>query len=128
MRTPHWQRLRNAPAIGTRLCDLADLEPHSHRKIAMGQPPNVFSLLLIRQGPALTAFVDLCPHQWLPLTFKGNNVVSTDGTEIVCSNHQARFSAADGQPLSGPVTPDCGLSVVPVEVDADGAVRISAEP
>jgi nitrite reductase/ring-hydroxylating ferredoxin subunit len=127
MRTPHWQRLRNAPAIGTRLCDLADLEPYSHCKIAMGQPPNVFSLLLIRQGLAVTAFVDLCPHQWLPLTFKGDNVVTTDGAEIVCSNHQARFGAADGQPLSGEVTPNCGLSKVPVQVDAEGAVRISAE-
>ena len=127
MKTPHWKRLRHAPAVGTELCKLDDLDATGHRKITVGQSPNTFSILLIRQGQLVTAFVDLCPHQWLPLTFKGDNVVTRDGVEIVCSNHQARFDAADGRPLSGPVTPDCGLCVVPVAVDAEGAVRITAE-
>ena len=83
--------------------------------------------MLVRHGDVVTAFVDLCPHQWLPLTFKGNNIFTDDGSEIVCSNHQAHFNATDGKPLSGPVDPDCGLSAIPVSVDEHGVVRISAE-
>ena len=113
--------------MGTLLCNLAELKPNSHLKIVVGASPDVFSILLIRQSEAVTAFVDLCPHQWLPLTFKGDNVVTLDNAEIVCSNHQARFDAVSGLPLSGPVTPDCGLCTVPIVVDAQGAIRISGE-
>jgi nitrite reductase/ring-hydroxylating ferredoxin subunit len=123
-RAPHWQRFRNAPAIGTRVCEIADIAPDSMRKITFGEGATSFSMLLIRCENAVTAFVDLCPHQWLPLTFKGDNVLADAAREIVCSNHQARFKTADGLPLSGPVAPDCGLVAVPVVVDSDGTVRI----
>ena len=58
------------------------------------------------------------------LTYRSGSVVSADGGRLVCSNHHAEFSVEDGGALSGPVSPGCGLTPVPVHVDADGSLII----
>ncbi len=81
-------------------------------------------LLLVRRGDALVAFQDVCPHQYLPLTYRSANVLSADGARLRCSSHGAEFSAADGAPLEGP-TGGCALTAVPVEIGEDGVVRMA---
>ena len=75
-------------------------------------------------GDDAYAYVNACPHVWLPLTYRSGSVVSADGGRLVCSNHYAEFSVEDGSALSGPVTPGCGLTPVPVHVDAHGSLII----
>jgi nitrite reductase/ring-hydroxylating ferredoxin subunit len=55
-------------------------------------------------------------------------VVSADGERLVCSNHYAEFSVEDGRTVSGPVPPGCGLTPVPVHVDAQGCLIIGDKP
>jgi hypothetical protein len=52
------------------------------------------------------------------------DVLSMDGARIVCSNHFAEFSVDDGRAIAGPVEPGCGLTRIPVHVDALGDVVI----
>ncbi|MGK9232842.1 Rieske (2Fe-2S) protein [Inquilinus limosus] len=90
------------------------------RQLAFGAGRRVFSMLLVRRGGAVRAFLDACPHAFLPLTWRGRSVLSADGQRLVCSNHFAEFDADSGSPISGPA--DCGLDPIPVRVEADGTV------
>jgi nitrite reductase/ring-hydroxylating ferredoxin subunit len=81
------------------------------------------AVLVVRRGDGLRAFLDLCPHQFLPLTWRGRRVLSADGERLRCSNHGAEFAASDGQGISGPGSA-CGLTPVPLRVDPGGTVRV----
>ena len=81
------------------------------------------ALLVVRRGAELRAYLDLCPHQYLPLTWRGPRVLSTDGERLRCTNHGAEFAAADGRGLSGPGSA-CGLTPVPLHLEPDGTVRV----
>jgi nitrite reductase/ring-hydroxylating ferredoxin subunit len=78
------------------------------------------SVLLLRRGADVRAFRNLCPHQWLPLTYRSPNVLSADGRRLRCSNHGAEFDVEDGGPVD--VGLSCGLEPIPVQVDLEGRI------
>ncbi|MBP2296549.1 Rieske (2Fe-2S) protein [Azospirillum rugosum] len=112
------------PATGTVLCRLDELPDGDAREFRFGEGRRVFSMLVLRRGGGVRAYVNACPHVWLPLTYRGGSVVSADGARLVCSNHQAEFAVEDGRALGGPVEADCRLTPVPVAVGDDGVVRV----
>ena len=79
------------------------------------------SVLVVRRGATVRAWRNLCPHQWLPLTYRNTQILSADGTRLRCSNHGAEFGVEDGRPL-GDVALPCGLEPVPVHIDPAGRV------
>ncbi len=85
------------------------------------------ALLVVRRGDELRAYLDECPHQFLPLTMRGRRVLSADGERLRCTNHSAEFAVADGRALSGPVS-GCGLTPVAIEIGADGTVLVDEKP
>ncbi|RUQ70662.1 Rieske (2Fe-2S) protein [Azospirillum doebereinerae] len=121
-----WRQDPQAPAPGTALGPLDALPDGEAKEFRFGEGRRVFSMLTIRQGDAVRAYVNACPHVWLPLTYRHGRVLSEDGRRLICSSHFAEFSVEDGRPLSGPVTPGCRLAAVPVLVDPDGLVRIAS--
>ncbi|MBP2228999.1 nitrite reductase/ring-hydroxylating ferredoxin subunit [Azospirillum agricola] len=123
-----WRRDPNAPAPGTPLGPLDAIHDGGVREFRFGEGRRIFSLLVVRRGVEARAYVNACPHVWLPLTYRHDRVVSGDGRRLICSNHAAEFAVEDGSPLSGPgagpATPDCRLTAVPVHVDERGQLRI----
>ncbi|MGL4959699.1 MAG: Rieske (2Fe-2S) protein [Inquilinus sp.] len=117
---PAWRRHPHAPAPATVLGRIDEIEDPGVRVLAFGAGRRVFSMLLVRRGASVRAFLDACPHAFLPLTWRGSSVLSADGQRLVCSNHFAEFDAGDGSPVSGPA--DCGLDAIPVRVEADGTI------
>jgi nitrite reductase/ring-hydroxylating ferredoxin subunit len=85
------------------------------------------AVLVVRRGAELRAYLDLCPHQFLPLTQRGRRVLSADGERLRCTNHGAEFAVGDGRALGGP-TAGCGLTPVTLEVEADGTVLVNDGP
>jgi nitrite reductase/ring-hydroxylating ferredoxin subunit len=81
------------------------------------------AILVVRQGGTLRAWRDLCPHQFLPLTWRGRRVLSADSTRIRCSNHAAEFCALDGRALTGPGD-GSGLTPVTLRIAPDGTVHL----
>ena len=75
----------------------------------------------------LRAYLDLCPHVLLPLTRRGQRVLSGDGERLRCTKHGAEFAVADGRGLSGPGSA-CGLTPVPLRLEPDGTVRVADGP
>ena len=84
-------------------------------------------VVVLRRGGAVHAFLDLCPHQWLPLTWRGAGVLSADGERLRCSVHGAEFAAEDGRGLAGVAT-GCRLTPAPLDVAPDGTVRLLGAP
>lgn len=117
-----WRSYRGAPEPGTRLCTLDDL--------AVGRALCLdvagFPLVLLRLGAdSVRAYVNACPHQYLPLDHRADRVLSADGRALLCTNHGAAFAVETGLGVAGPGLGAC-LDPVPVTL-ADGTVRIADE-
>lgn len=69
------------------------------------------------------AYVNACPHQYLPLDYRNDRILSADGALLRCSNHSAGFRLSDGQGVEGFGQGAC-LDPVPVSVNKDGTVVI----
>jgi nitrite reductase/ring-hydroxylating ferredoxin subunit len=78
------------------------------------------AVLVVRHGAEVRAWRNLCPHHWLPLTYRSPNILSADGARLRCSNHGAEFSTEDGRSFDASLP--CGLEPVPVNIDAEGRV------
>jgi nitrite reductase/ring-hydroxylating ferredoxin subunit len=83
------------------------------------------SVLVVRRGAEVRAWRNLCPHHWLPLTYRSARILSGDGLRLRCSNHGAEFSTEDGRPLDASLP--CGLEPVPVHIDDEGRVVLRPE-
>lgn len=117
-----WTDYSSAPAPGTPVCEAARL--NGVLSLTVTTDKGAFPMLLVQVGDGLRAYVNACPHQYLPLDWRSDQLVSADGTMLMCSAHGARFDIRTGQAIEGA---DCGLDPVPVRV-VDGTVVIMAEP
>ncbi|MFV0410527.1 MAG: Rieske (2Fe-2S) protein [Paracoccus sp. (in: a-proteobacteria)] len=95
--------LPGAPAPGTEICG-SDIEGIHAFGIAG------FPLLVIRDTSGLRGFVNLCPHQYLPLDHRSGGLLLADGRRLICSSHQAQFDSTTGEVCVGPAS--CGLDPV----------------
>ncbi|MFC3286105.1 Rieske (2Fe-2S) protein [Litchfieldella rifensis] len=117
--TQAWQRYRSAPRPGTRIIDAAALEPGSPLSLTLDSDNGGFPLLLVRLDSGPVAYVNACPHQYLPLDQRGKRILSQDGEQLRCTNHGAAFSARTGEGVGGHGL-GCALDAVPVSVDDEG--------
>lgn len=104
-----WTDYSSAPAPGTRVCGVADIT--NVHPLLVTTDRGSFPLLLLRDGGAIWAFVNACPHQYLPLDYRGTNLLSADGTKLLCTAHGASFDKTTGEVIAGA---ECGLDPVPV--------------
>lgn len=114
-----WRRYRGAPGEGTALCRLEAIPQPG----TLGVSVAGFPVLLARSGDLLRAYVNACPHQFLPLDHRGDRIISADGTVLRCTNHAAGFRLEDGEGVEG-LGLGCALDAIPVSVDAAGTVVI----
>jgi nitrite reductase/ring-hydroxylating ferredoxin subunit len=115
------------PGKGPKLGSLADYPDGAAVPVSYRAGGRKVAILVVRRGAELRAYLDLCPHQYLPLTWRGPRVLSADGERLRCTNHGAEFAIADGLALSGPGD-GCGLTPVPLRVEPDGTVRVDDGP
>lgn len=106
-----WRDMAFAPGPGTRVCALDDLPAQG----AISRDLGGFPILLVATPDGLRAYVNACPHQYLPLDWRSGNILSADGDVLRCSNHDAGFDAATGQGVDG-LGQGCALDPVPVRV------------
>ena len=116
--TLHWSEFPDAPEVGTEICKCGDLEM-GVSAITVG----AFPVLLVRDGAGVRAFVNACPHQFLPLTQRSTDILSENGSRLICSNHDAAFSAETGEGTAG-LGIGCALSPIPV-CDSNGILWVA---
>ena len=73
------------------------------------------SVLAVRHGGVVRAYVDVCPHLGGPLE------LAADGRSFKCQWHGACFDARTGRTTCGPARPDARLIRLPTRVE-DGQV------
>ncbi len=60
--TDAWRKDRNAPAPGTVLGPLSALPEDEAREFRFGEGRRSFSMLVMRRGGTVRAYVNVCPH------------------------------------------------------------------
>ncbi|MFQ5467731.1 MAG: Rieske (2Fe-2S) protein [Kiloniellaceae bacterium] len=85
--------------------------------------PDGREIFVVREGAAVYGYLNVCPHQCMPLDWTPDRFISDDTGLVLCATHGAMFEIADGLCVSGPCT-GAYLRAVPVRVDADGQVMV----
>ncbi|TRW98174.1 Rieske 2Fe-2S domain-containing protein [Paracoccus sp. M683] len=109
-----WTDYSTAPDPGTPVTRLDDLQ--GAMTLLLSTEKGEFPLLLVRAGDAVHGYVNACPHQYLPLDYRGPQILSADGARLMCTGHGAQFDAATGDPIEGA---DCALDRVPLTLSGD---------
>lgn len=115
-----WQSYASAPKSGTVICALADVAEHGVASLSIKD----FPILLVRRGQWLRAYVNACPHQYLPLDQRGAQVLSADGNTLRCTNHHAGFCVETGVGTEGFGLGEC-LDAIPIAVDTQVRIIIA---
>lgn len=121
-----WRTYPAAPGGGIALCALDDMAHTSTRSVIVTTANGEFPVLIVRLGSNVLAYVNACPHQYLPLDHRSNRLLSADGTKLMCSNHSAMFDAETGDCIAGPAQ-GSALDPIPVVVGDDGIIRIAGD-
>jgi nitrite reductase/ring-hydroxylating ferredoxin subunit len=116
-----WTDLASAPAAGTDVCARDAVRGAVALEVATER--GRFPLIVVETAAGLRGYLNACPHQFLPLDWRGGSLLSADGTRLMCSNHGATFDAATGCGRQG--FAGC-LDAVPLAEQA-GRVVIGAE-
>lgn len=116
-----WKSYRGAPEEDTRVCALQDIPDQNTLCVEISG----FPLVLVRFGNTARAFVNACPHQFMPLNHKGEKLISADKTILRCTNHSAGFSVETGEGVEGLGIGEC-LDPVPIHI-ANGDILIGAK-
>jgi nitrite reductase/ring-hydroxylating ferredoxin subunit len=112
-----WRDFPGAPGPGTPLCPASEVPQRGIRSLDL----DGFPLLLVASAGGLRAYVNACPHQFLPLDWRSGKILSGDGETLRCSNHDAGFDACTGAGIDG-LGQGCALDPVPVRIDGETLV------
>ncbi|HEU4410926.1 MAG TPA: Rieske 2Fe-2S domain-containing protein [Polyangiaceae bacterium] len=120
-----WRALPFAPAPGTPLAPLDELDEGAARAFVFGEGKHAFRMFVVRRGGRVRGYVNRCPHLSLPLDYRPGQFLTHDRERILCSMHYAVFRVDDGLCVEGACE---GLSLDPVPVAVVGGVLCVAPP
>ena len=80
------------------------------------------SLILLREGDTVRAWLNVCPHAGRRLDWAPGRFRKDKQGRLVCAVHGATFELQGGECIAGPCR-GAALRTIPVEV-ADGVVRL----
>jgi nitrite reductase/ring-hydroxylating ferredoxin subunit len=123
-----WRTLPNAPEPGTGLCSLQELQHGAIREFVFGVATPAgpaFRLIALRHADGVDAYVNQCPHQWLPMNRSDGSFLHWSDHELMCAHHSAVFNLLDaGTCIMGPCQ-GSNLIRVSVMIDALEQLRIA---
>ncbi len=82
------------------LCHIYDLK----EKQAVEFSLRGLDYLVIKNLDDISIFINECPHAGHNLNMMTDDIVSTDGKQMMCSAHGAVFQTSDGRCTQGPCT------------------------
>jgi nitrite reductase/ring-hydroxylating ferredoxin subunit len=59
-------------------------------------------IILVCRDKQIFAYLNRCPHMYLPLNMAPNKFLDYEGQYLQCSNHMALFEIESGDCISGP--------------------------
>jgi nitrite reductase/ring-hydroxylating ferredoxin subunit len=103
------------------ICPLADLPDPGSRAFSIGSGDWPLRGFVVRQGDAVFAYVNRCPHAGHPLNWRPDDFLTMDRTLIMCRSHGALFEMSSGRCVAGPCTGQ-SLRALPVRIDQGNVV------
>jgi nitrite reductase/ring-hydroxylating ferredoxin subunit len=79
------------------------------------------SVVVVRRGDEVWAYVNRCPHFSVPLDYEPGNVSCYRSQVLMCAHHSALFKFEDGKCIDGPCK-GASLEAVSVKIDQNGDV------
>ena len=104
------------------LCRVDELARTGARSIVLGEDPDTLDVLVVQTAHGRRAFINSCPHQFIPLETFPDWVFTEDRRHLVCSGHAALFVPETGLCVEGPCAGDSLQSLGIVE--QDGAIYL----
>jgi nitrite reductase/ring-hydroxylating ferredoxin subunit len=112
----------NAPAVGTEICRLDDIDEVGARGFSFGEGPESFDFFVVRHDGGIEGYINDCPHTGGPLDWKPDQFLNINKSLILCATPGALFRIEDGACIAGPC-PGARLTPVPLEL-SDGAIVV----
>ena len=106
------------------LCKLEELvgDP-STKNVVLGQGEDELDIVIVQTNGARHAYINCCPHQFIPLETFPNHFLTEDKKFFVCSGHGARFQLETGRCVYGPCL---GKGLDPLStMEKDGGLYLS---
>ena len=103
---------------GQVLVDLEDVPDPGGLPVQIGTQ----SILVLRSGDLIRAYINNCPHQNRPLCLPSGKVIISESTFLVCPFHGASFDIESGTSQGGPAG-SSRLDAVIISVE-DGQVIV----
>ncbi|HTT07214.1 MAG TPA: Rieske (2Fe-2S) protein [Gammaproteobacteria bacterium] len=111
-------------STGMTPCRLEDIPDRSGRGFIVERDHALLSIFIVRNGSAVYAYHNVCPHKGLNLDWQKDQFMDPGGEYIHCSNHDALFRIEDGYCIAGPCR-GARLRPLPVMVRQDGGIQIA---
>jgi nitrite reductase/ring-hydroxylating ferredoxin subunit len=116
---PAAPRTFRAGDILCRVSDIADPGSKGPFVVVLGseEGDEETEIFLVRSEGKVRAFVNVCPHRYLPLNWKDDSFLTLDKSRILCVVHAALFDTDTGDCLTMHA-PD-GLTPVAITIEGD---------
>jgi nitrite reductase/ring-hydroxylating ferredoxin subunit len=107
------------------LCRIAELADPGTKNVVLSEGEDALDIIIVQTKGARHAYINCCPHQFIPLETFPNHFLTEDKRFFLCSGHGARFELDTGACHSGPCL-GRGLDRLAIE-EKEGGVYL-AEP
>lgn len=105
------------------LCRIDQLADPGTRNVVLGSGEDELDIIIVQTKGARHAYVNSCPHQFIPLETFPNHFLSEDKKHLICSGHGAKFALDTGACVTGPCF---GQSLDRLQIaEEDGAVYLA---
>ena len=84
------------------LCRIDELADPGTRNAVLGEGEDELDIIVVQTKGERHAYINCCPHQFIPLETFPNRFLSEDKKHFVCSGHGARFALSTGECVRGP--------------------------
>lgn len=108
------------------VCHINDLKDHQTYGYQIALKESEMDILVLRQGQAVRAYLNHCPHLGIPLNWQPDKFLSLEQTHIQCSTHGALFTLEEGYCIAGPCRGQ-SLSALPTEIDEHGDLYLLSQ-
>ena len=87
---------------GVFLCRIDQLADPGTWNVVLEESDEELDIVIVQTNSTRHAYINSCPHQFIPLETFPNHFLTEDKRFLVCSGHGARFELATGACYSGP--------------------------
>ena len=105
------------------LCRIDQLADPGTQNVVLGEGEDELDIVIVQTNGERHAYINCCPHQFIPLETFPNRFLTEDKKYFVCSGHGARFALNTGECVRGPCLGK-GLDRLAI-AEEDGAVYLA---